>query len=104
MALDKDLLKGIETMEKLQYDGVIESYSYNSKDGDFTFWAKIGGEYGDTREETIGFYDAEEETILSFIEEWERDFEKMVEEAEEEERGYNRDREEAYWSVQGVAL
>lgn len=102
MAIDKDLLKGFETMEKLQEDGVIESYSYNSKEGDFTFYANVGGEYGDTREETVNMYEADEETVLSFINEWEREFEKMVQEAEEEERSYQRDREAAYWAVQGV--
>lgn len=100
--LDKDLLKGFETLEKLQEDGIIESYTYNSKEGDFTFYANVGGEYGDTREETVNIYEADEETILSFIEEWERDFEKMVEEAEEDRKREEQDNEAAYWSVQGV--
>lgn len=100
--LDKDLLKSLEILDKLEGDDVIENYSYNSKEGEFKFTAKIGGEFGDTREETLGYYDVTEEKILNFIEEWEREFKKMVEEAEEEERGYQRDREAAYWAVQGV--
>lgn len=81
------LVEKILTFEKLQENGIIKNYSYNSKDRDFTFTARVGGKYGDTREETIGFYEAEEETVLSFINEWEREFEKMIQEAQAEEVG-----------------
>ena len=89
--LDKELLKSFENLEKLQEDGVIEYYKFNSKEWDFT----IVTEYG---EKVINIYETDEESISEFIEE----MEKEVEEAFKDKKREEQDREAAYWAVQGV--
>lgn len=86
--LDKDLAMEFEVMERIQEDGKIDYYTYNSRTGNF----RIFTDYGD-KEITIWF---DEETIIDILIE----MEKEVEEIEKEERREREYQEKIYWERQ----
>lgn len=86
--LDKDLTREFEVMEKLQEDGKIDYYIYNSRTGDF----RIFTDFGD-KTITVWF---DEETIIDIIIE----MEKELEEAEKENQREMEHQEKIYWEKQ----
>lgn len=88
--LDKDFLEELETMEQLQEKGTIDSYSYNSRTGFFKVFTELG-------EKEVKFQ-VDMESMIEFLEEWQNE----VEEAFQDKKREEQDREAAYWAVQGV--
>lgn len=88
--LDKELLEGFETMQQLQDDGLIDSYNYNSKTGDFMVFSGLG-------KKEVKFQ-VDMDSMMEFLEEWEKE----VEEAFQDKKREEQDREAAYWAIQGV--